>query len=347
MRPRGLERAPVVSADDLRVFRCEADGDPSTRCVAAARQWNLHPVHVIGGGALSLCTLCIDITGKFHVLKAGAVRQFIVAEATALRIWHGRAPMPAPTPVHPQQSSHEMALAELEEVRELGAHTMALATGDPPRTLTNSPRLTSPYQRDRLTDALCAAWLAWCVPASALSRDAGFEHLDHQSAAIRRRADWATRRSRGRRRHRQQIAAAVSLADDMTKTSRSHALCHGDLSPRNLLDDGVKVTVLDPLPHIGDPVSDLGHWAALSAVEADGSDIETTVTRIAHSVGNALTDLSRLHNWTLIAMALEANLAPTDNGPCAQWLDSYLAPGDRLEGAWPHPREGAADDLLT
>lgn len=68
------------------------------------------------------------------------------------------------------------------------------------------------------------------------------------------------------------IEKARASARSLATCAAEEVLLHGDVMDKNLLQDYERVVAIDPMPHLGDPHSDIGFWAATRS-PADRLDV--------------------------------------------------------------------------
>jgi streptomycin 6-kinase len=77
-------------------------------------------------------------------------------------------------------------------------------------------------------------------------------------------------------------------------TASDAVLLHGDVMDKNLLQDHDRVLAIDPMPHVGDPHSDIGFWAA---TRWPAQDLHTRAARLARLL---TCDPDRASRWAAI-----------------------------------------------
>jgi streptomycin 6-kinase len=87
------------------------------------------------------------------------------------------------------------------------------------------------------------------------------------------------------------IEKARASARSLVASTPSEVLLHGDLMDKNVLRDHDRVVAIDPMPHVGDPSSDIGFWAATR------SPVSALNTRAADLARLLTCDLDRASRW--------------------------------------------------
>jgi streptomycin 6-kinase len=106
------------------------------------------------------------------------------------------------------------------------------------------------------------------------------------------------------------IAQARVSAKQLATSASQEVLLHGDVMDKNLLRHHADLVAIDPMPHVGDPHSDIGFWAATRSP--------------AHELDARATELARLLNC--------------DADTAARWAAIY-AVGSACETWRPDTRE--------
>jgi hypothetical protein len=267
-------------------------------------------VDVLGSGAFSLCFLCQ--TGEtLSVLKVGALPEMVAAEIAALHVWRPTGLLPMP--LH----------YDLDADVALAMTTSSLWTSFVPGLPLASRITLTPAEVYRLTDAVCDAWRGWQISVIDPVPAAVIGTLDTTYA---RRVLWARRRCERESQLRPYCDNLDGLVERVINLSAEvpSALCHGDLSPRNLLVEATsteeRVHVIDPAPSIGDPLADLAHWAVNCHADVSGRLTEEVLVRLISRAG---VDGARLRAWAEIAAVTESNLAQLPNNPATGWLQHF------------------------
>lgn len=194
--------------------------------------WSLRPLEVLAGGSMSLCVRCEDEGGAALVLKIPAGVEAGAAELAALRAWGGNG---AAQVVREEPAGSAMLMNYLGRVGQ----------GD--------------YGLDDIIDL---------AERLHLGDHAGYpfgtveDNLD-------RRIGWAADRfsEEGYERHRDDLALAEKLVDELVHADSHPVLLHGDLQAKNLIVHGDELTAVDPLPVLGPALFDVAFWIAKSVHE--------------------------------------------------------------------------------
>jgi len=111
------------------------------------------------------------------------------------------------------------------------------------------------------------------------------------------------------------IEKARTAAHALATSASSEVLLHGDVMDKNLLRHHDRVLAIDPMPHLGDPHSDIGFWAATRSPAADlarllGCDPDRASRWAAiYAVGSACEtwrpDTAQLREWVRSPRAAE------------------------------------------
>lgn len=241
------------------------------------------------------------------VLKVGVLPDVAAAEIAALHTWSGTGLLPLPLR---GDKAADVALALSSSII-----WMTFVPGSP----VGSRSALSAAQVYRLTDAVCDIWCNWQISPVASAAERTIGGLE---TVYSRRVVWARRRCDSEVTRRHYWSYLDGLVEQVMKLDAEvkNGLCHGDLSPRNLLvEPGTgEVHVIDPTPGIVDPLADLAHWAVNSNADLSGQLTEAVLTRIA---ARADVDVERLRTWAQIAAITESNLAPSARNAATGWLD--------------------------
>jgi streptomycin 6-kinase len=257
-RPRAIPVEPSFRAFVVRTFgdagRRWLDRLPALTDELAAR-WQLELGAELPGGVLACVREATTTTGRRVVLKIAVPFSSARDEAAALRAWNGDA---APE------------LLDLDEP----AGTLLLERIDPGTPAWDADPTAVAAVLGRLHGA----------PAFAGLRDVAVEARDRVLRALEQgrttsyKADWAL----------QKIA-------ELERQPVGAVLLHGDFDGRNLLRcDRRGLVAIDPLPCVGDPAYDAGHWAHANGLP--GRRARTT------AIAEALAlDVVRVRGWCAVA----------------------------------------------
>jgi streptomycin 6-kinase len=118
------------------------------------------------------------------------------------------------------------------------------------------------------------------------------------------------------------IEQARASAHRLATTAPQEVLLHGDVMDKNLLRHHNRVLSIDPMPHVGDPHSDIGFWAATRSPAGTLHTRAATLARLLncdpdrasrwaaiYAVGSACEswrrDTRQLREWARSARAVE------------------------------------------
>jgi streptomycin 6-kinase len=239
-----------------------------TAIAACAERWSLTVGEPLSGGLVGHVFACTTSVGDPAVLKlnppssdefAGTPEQ----EAAALRAWDGRGAV---------------------ELLAFAPDQRALLTG---RALPGTP-LPPGDEHEALhavADVLSRLFDATTPPAEFASlAEAVDRHL------VRKLVVAGDAREMLEPMIEQARASAHSLA---TSASRE-VLLHGDVMDKNLLRHHDRVVAIDPMPHVGDPHSDIGFWAA---TRSPATDLNARAADLARLLA---CDPDRASRWAAI-----------------------------------------------
>jgi streptomycin 6-kinase len=113
------------------------------------------------------------------------------------------------------------------------------------------------------------------------------------------------------------IAKARTTARSLAMTTSDAVILHGDLMDKNLLRDHDRVLAIDPMPHVGDPHSDIGFWAAN---RWPARDVHTRAGRLARLL---TCDPDRASRWAAIyAVGAACETWRPDTRELREWVFS-------------------------
>jgi streptomycin 6-kinase len=220
-----------------------------------AARWQLELGAELPGGVLACVRDARTAVGRPVVLKIGVPFFPARDEAAALRAWHGG------------------ASPELVETDER-AGALLLERIDPG---------TPAWDADAGAVAAVLGRLHQAPPFPGL-RELAAEATDRVLRALEQgrttayKSDWALRR-----------------IEELEREPADAVLLHGDFDGRNLLRCGRRgLAAIDPLPCVGDPAYDAGHWAHANGLP--GRRARTTA--IADALG---LDVRRVRGWCAVA----------------------------------------------
>ena len=113
------------------------------------------------------------------------------------------------------------------------------------------------------------------------------------------------------------IEKARAVARLLAASASSEVLLHGDLMDKNLLLDHDRVVAIDPMPHVGDPHSDIGFWAA---TRSPAADLDARAADVARRLG---CDPDRASRWAAIyAIGSACETWRADTRELREWVRS-------------------------
>jgi streptomycin 6-kinase len=98
------------------------------------------------------------------------------------------------------------------------------------------------------------------------------------------------------------LTAARATVNSLSESSRLRVLLHGDFCTKNILQERDRYVVIDPMPMLGDPCSDVGHLAADQPADV----ILETAVALAGQVG---LDQRRSLRWAAVWAVLQTSQA--------------------------------------
>lgn len=256
------------------------------------RRWNLTPLEIAEGGAMSCCIFCETADGTEAVLKIPFDAASGRLESRSLARWGVSGASPAVLATAPSSGVFLMS--------RVRPGTVALTTG----AERDSEQLFELLER---------------MTSRSLGQLSGLKRLDR---TITTRFGWAHERFRDPG-YDMQIALMPSveqLARRLECTTDNRAIVHGDLQMKNILigADG-SWALIDPMTCLGDLNADAALW---TIVQDDGSSIEQRVDELSQS---DLLDRTRLEAWCFVLGIAEYRLyQPT----IAARIDEFLAQRD-------------------
>jgi streptomycin 6-kinase len=265
-----------------------------TAIAMCAERWSLTVGESLAGGLVGHVVACTTRDGDVAVLKlnppssdefAGTPEQ----EAAALRAWNGRGAVEL--------------LAFAADQRALLTRRALPGTALPPDSEHEA--------RHAVADVLSQLFDAPIPPVEfAPLAEAVDRHL------IRRIAVAGDAREMLEPLIEQARRSARLLA---TSASRK-VLLHGDVMDKNLLRDQDRVLAIDPMPHVGDPHSDIGFWAATRSPAADLHSRAAELARLLDC------DPDRASQWAAIyAVGSACETWRPDTHELRDWVRSALA----------------------
>jgi streptomycin 6-kinase len=254
---------PIPVEPSYRAFVVRTFGEEGRRWLdslpavteALRKRWKLTLGDELSGGVLACVRAATTAAGAPAVLKIGGPFFSIAEEADALRRWDGVA---APQLLEADEAARALLLERIAP----GTHAWdagAPAVADVLRALHAGP----PF--------------AGLTPIAEAARRRVLRALE-QARTTSYKADWA-----------------LAKIGELEREPAPTVLLHGDFDGRNLLHcDRRGLAAIDPLPCIGDPAYDAGHWA--HANKRPGRRARTTA--IADAMG---LDVARVRGWCAVA----------------------------------------------
>jgi hypothetical protein len=257
---------PAVLRHNIRFLLGSEDAgdawlsEASTLAGKLAGSWGVTPVGVLEGGAMSLCVECRDGAGAPRVLKVPSSPERGRAETAALSAW---------------------------------------TSGATPQV----------FRDDTATGSFLMEFVLPAAPvtgAQPITRLLARLHIDHGGlpfpdleVALQDRIEGALTRFSGscHTAERRDVEAAVPLLSALARTTEAPTVVHGDFQAKNVLCGPDGPVAIDPLPAVGDPVSDAALWIAGGSAGPRTDALEAFVS--------AGADPGRLLAWTWALTALE------------------------------------------
>jgi streptomycin 6-kinase len=242
------------------------------RVDAYLRRWDLSPLHVAEGGAMSCCLFCQTSSGEEAVLKIPFDAASGRLEARSLARWARSAASPEILATAPSSGVFLM--------RRIRPGTTATPAG-------------TAHDSDQFCDLITR------MTRPELGTLRGLKRLDDVTAM---RFDWADERFRdpGYDLQSQQMPGVHHLRTRLEATCRHPQIIHGDLQAKNVLigpDDTWQA--IDPFTCRGDLNAEAALWAVL---QDNTSRIQDRVSELADC---PMLDENRLRAWCYIYAVAE------------------------------------------
>lgn len=138
---------------------------------------------------------------------------------------------------------------------------------------------------------------------------------------VRRDNEYERRTRRDPRRGEaglQLLPAAARTIEALSRTATNKTVLHGDFSNKNILSNGAAFVVIDPIPKLGDPCSDVANYAITQPAER----IFDTAEELSHALG---LDPHRTERWTAVYVVLQ---------DCQAWREDQAALDALLQDTW-------------
>ena len=233
--------------------------DASTLAGQLAGSWGVTPVRVLEGGAMSLCIQCRDPAGAARVLKIPSSAGNGRAETDALSAWNNGA-TPRVIRHDSATGSFLMEFVQPAEPANGARHISRLLA----RLHIDQDGLPFPDLEVALQDRI----------GGARTRFAGACHTAE----------------------RRDVETAAPLLAALARTTEEPTVVHGDFQAKNVLAGPEGPVAIDPLPAVGDPLSDTALWIA-------GGSAGPRAEALREFSSGA--DASRLLAWTWALTAVE------------------------------------------
>lgn len=274
---------PSVLRHNIRFLLGSADAgdawltDAEILAGELAGSWGVTPVRILEGGAMSLCIQCRDSDGASRVLKIPSSADLGRAETAALSAW---------------------------------------SNGATPRVIRD----------DNTTGSFLMEFVPPAEPANGaqhIARLLARLHIDQDGlpfpdleVALRDRIDGALTRFAGacHAAERRDVEAAAPLLAALARTTEEPTVVHGDFQAKNVLAGPEGPVAIDPLPAVGDPLSDTALWIA------GGSAGPRTEALEEFADGD---DATRLLAWTWALTAVEYRPGTSTADDAAAFLGEH------------------------
>jgi hypothetical protein len=251
--------------------------EASTLAGRLAGAWGLTPLCVLDGGAMSLCIRCRDSAGDARVLKIPSSAQLGRAETAALSAWSNGAT--------PTVFRHDTAT---------GSFLMEFV--EPAAPATGAGHI------NQLLDRLHIDQDGLSFPALELALQ------DRIDGALTRFADPC------KAPERRDVEAAGPLLAALSATTTAPTVVHGDFQAKNVLSGPEGPVAIDPLPAVGDPLSDTALWIAGGSAGPRASALKEFA---------AGDDADRLLAWTWALTAIEYRPGTATAADAASFIGTY------------------------
>jgi streptomycin 6-kinase len=258
-----------------------SNASPATRLNSCLEHWQLSLVDRLAGGFRSDVFLCRAADGAQVVLKLPPTDE-AEAEMAALTRW-------APTQAAVRVIDLDHAWHALLLERLVPGQPLPKAGHD------GNPTLVAAELLLRLHQAEPRPFAFPTVPDLYPKREAQARaDAEHERRILQdpERAEAGLSR----------LPVASTAANALSESSRQRVLLHGDFCTKNILQDGDRYVVIDPIPMLGDPCSDVGHFAADQPAEVI---LETAAATASH-IG---LDEHRSLRWAAIWAVVQTSQA--------------------------------------
>ena len=257
--------------------RGQADGEAWLRALPRRvdhylRRWDLKPIEIANGGAMSCCLFCVTTGGEEAVLKIPFDAASGRLESRSLDRWAKAQASPRVLATAPSSGVFLMS--------RVRPGTTAVPTGQPSDSVHFSELITR---------------MAW----PGLGSMRGLQTLE---TVVRMRFEWAYERflDPGYERELELMAGVERLLTALLDTSGPPSIIHGDLQFKNVLvGEGGDWQAIDPFTCRGDVNAEAALWIA---VQGDGSTVEQRIAELAQC---PLLAEGRLRAWTYVHCVAE------------------------------------------
>lgn len=116
----------------------------------------------------------------------------------------------------------------------------------------------------------------------------------------------------------QLLPAAARTIEMLSRTTSNRKVLHGDFSNKNILSAGSDFVVIDPIPKLGDPCTDVANYA----ITQPADQIFETAKQLSRALG---LDSDRTEHWTAVYVVLQ---------DCQAWREDQAALDALLQATW-------------
>ncbi|GAB3916824.1 hypothetical protein GCM10011575_33360 [Microlunatus endophyticus] len=114
------------------------------------------------------------------------------------------------------------------------------------------------------------------------------------------------------------LRAAARTIEALIDTPSGRTVLHGDFSNKNILSAGAAFVVIDPIPKLGDPCTDVANYA----ITQPADQMFDTANQLAHALD---LDPRRTERWTAVYAVLQ---------DCQAWREDQAVLDGLLQDAW-------------
>jgi streptomycin 6-kinase len=193
-------------------------------------RWMLSPISILPGGSISLCVLCLDLSGTKVVLKIPKSREYGLRESSALKIWTG------------QQVPNVLGVDE-----PTGAFLLEYVPGQP-------------------VDEPQAIASVFSVIQGIHGLGEGFSPFHELGPNLTKWFNGTRKRFAPPeyQHYLPDLNRAAEILDSLIAHDSRRILLHGDFQLRNLMLTKDRLIAFDPSPCLGSPLFDYGTFIAQS-----------------------------------------------------------------------------------